>query len=95
MADRLIYADKLKAHYAWWEGGSREMTMDEAKSDFDSIIDLQPTVDPIKHGRWVIEPDATIMHCDVCGWVFEYYGGLEEEWNNCPHCGAQMDGGEK
>lgn len=44
-----------------------------------------------KHGRWVIEPDATVMHCNVCGWVFEYYGGLEEEWNNCPHCGALMD----
>ena len=43
---RLIDADKLKAHYAWWKGGSREMTMDEAKSDFDTIIDLQPTVYP-------------------------------------------------
>ncbi len=42
---RLIDADKLKAHYAWWEGGTREMTMDEAKSDFDTIIDLQPTVE--------------------------------------------------
>ena len=42
---RLIDADKLKAHYSWWEGGTREMTMDEAKSDFDTIIDLQPTVE--------------------------------------------------
>ena len=31
---RLIDADKLKAHYAWWEGGTREMTMGEAKKDF-------------------------------------------------------------
>lgn len=44
---RLIDADKLKAHYAWWKGGTREMTMDEAKSDFDAIIDLQPTVDVV------------------------------------------------
>ena len=44
---RLIDADKLKAHYAWWKGGTREMTMDEAKSDFDTIIDLQPTVEAI------------------------------------------------
>ena len=43
-----------------------------------------------KHGRWIIESDATVMHCDVCGWAFEYYGGLEEEWNYCPHCGALM-----
>lgn len=46
---RLIDADKLKAHYSWWEGGGREMTLDEAKRDFDTIIDLQPTVEP-KHG---------------------------------------------
>lgn len=44
MSDRLISADKLKAHYAWWKGGTRELTMDEAKHDFDTIIDLQPTV---------------------------------------------------
>ena len=48
--------------------------------------------DEPKHGRWIIEPDETVMHCDVCGWLFEYYGGLEEEWNHCPHCGASMDG---
>lgn len=45
---------------------------------------------PVKHGRWVIDPNST-MRCGVCGWVFEYYAGLEEEWNNCPHCGARMD----
>lgn len=43
---RLIWADKLKQHYAWWKGGSREMTMDEAKNDFDTIISLQPTAKP-------------------------------------------------
>ena len=48
-----------------------------------------------KHGKWIIEPDATVMHCGVCGWAFEYYGGLEEEWNYCPNCGARMDGGEE
>ena len=42
---RLIDADKLKQHYAWWEGGSAEMTLDEAKKTFDTIIDVQPTVD--------------------------------------------------
>lgn len=47
--------------------------------------------EPVRHGRWVIEPNATVMHCDVCGWAFEYYGGLEEEWNYCLHCGAKMD----
>ena len=42
---RLIDADKLKQHYAWWEGGSAEMTLDEAKKTFYTIIDVQPTVE--------------------------------------------------
>lgn len=35
---RLIDADKLKQHYAWWGEDS------EQKKLFDQIIDLQPTV---------------------------------------------------
>ena len=42
---RLIDADKLKQHYAWWENGTAEMTLDEAKRNFDAIIGVQPTVD--------------------------------------------------
>lgn len=34
---RLIDADKLKKHYAWWNN--------EEKKVFDDIVDLQPTVD--------------------------------------------------
>ena len=45
----------------------------------------------VKHGHWVIERDETVVHCNSCGWAYEYYGGLEEEWNYCPHCGAKMD----
>lgn len=48
---KLIDADKLKNHYSWWKGGTREMTMDEAKSDFDTIIDLQPSVDIVRCGE--------------------------------------------
>lgn len=36
---RLIDADKLKAHYAWW-GEDNEM-----KEIFDTIVDRQPTVE--------------------------------------------------
>ena len=34
---RLIDADKLKQHYAWWN--------DENKELFDTIVDIQPTVE--------------------------------------------------
>lgn len=41
--------------------------------------------------RFIIEPDRTIMHCNICGWAYEYYAGLEEEWNYCPHCGMKNE----
>ena len=44
---RLIDTDRLKAHYCWWSGGTKEMTIDEAKKTFDTIIDVQPTVDAV------------------------------------------------
>lgn len=39
---RLIDADKLKQHYAWWN--------DESKELFDTIVDAQPTVEPENAG---------------------------------------------
>lgn len=39
---RLIDADKLKQHYAWWN--------DEYKELFDTIVDAQPTVEPESAG---------------------------------------------
>lgn len=39
---RLIDADKLKTHYAWWDDFDH---LRETKKDFDTIIDLQPTVE--------------------------------------------------
>ena len=36
---RLIDADALKKHYAWWE--------DDRQKLFDSIVDQQPTVDAV------------------------------------------------
>ena len=46
-----------------------------------------------KTGTWIVtngacEPDY--MECSQCRWITEYYGGLEEEWNYCPRCGAKM-----
>lgn len=54
---RLIDADRLKAHYCWWAGGSKEMSIDEAKRTFDVIIDVQPTVDAVE-----------VVRCKDCKW---------------------------
>lgn len=89
---RLIDADKLKKHYAWWKGGTRELTMDEAKSDFDTIIDLQPTIEP-KRGRWITSLERTTgghgvytkIVCSECG------KSAVDMYSFCPNCGAKMD----
>ena len=64
---RLIDADKLKQHYAWWENGTAEMTLDEAKRNFDAIIGVQPTVDAVevvrcKDCEYWVETDVPIFH---------------------------------
>lgn len=64
---RSIDADKLKKHYAWWKGSTRTLTMDEAKSDFDVIVDLQPTIEA--EPRWIPvteklpEEDTDVLIC--------------------------------
>lgn len=64
-----------------------------AISDVADMLTHFPAADvvEVRHGRMVIEPDATVMHCNVCGWAYQYYAGLEEEWNYCPNCGSRMD----
>lgn len=61
---RLIDADRLKAHYCWWSGGTKEMTIDEAKKTFDTIIDIQPTVEQPQTNA--TENMVEIVRCKDC-----------------------------
>ena len=50
------------------------------------IVDEEPTVDPVKHGKWVAQDAGyTRFMCSACGsknyWGYEKY---------CPNCGAKM-----
>ena len=86
---RLIDADKLKQHYAWWkDGGARS----EDAMIFDQIVDMQPTVEVRNKGKWidlgwVDEEYGERMGCPFCG--KETFGG-----NFCSKCGADMRGEE-
>lgn len=87
---KLIDADKLKEHYAWWDN--------EDKKIFDTIIDLQPTVDaePVRRGHWIKANDSmsspfdTMKRC-LCSECREWAAVT----SYCPNCGARMDEEEK
>ena len=74
-----------------------------AYADVMYNIDIMPAADvqPVKRGKleerigyggW----GDTYYHCSVCGsdWVFEEGTPKANEWNFCPHCGADMRGDE-
>ena len=78
--------------------GKRLIDADAFFNDFPELKNYEHAsqeyevdAEPVKHGHWVVERDEMVMHCASCVWVFEYYGGLEEAYNFCPHCGAKMD----
>lgn len=87
---RLIDADCLK------EKG-RYDDYDEFVVDYDDIKNA-PTIDPVKHGRWITsncvisygtksQPKVyTECKCSVCGGRF---GRMSDLF--CYHCGAKMD----
>lgn len=78
---KLIDADKLKEHYAWWDN--------EDKKIFDTIVDLQP--DAVIHGWWInhISEDGATdgIYCSIC----DYEIDRDARYKYCPNCGAKMD----
>lgn len=58
-----------------------------------SLFKLAEDAEPVRHGKWEVNNTYGYMDmtCSVCGWLYEYYLGLEDEWNFCPNCGAKME----
>lgn len=85
---RLIDADKLKQHYAWWN--------DENKKLFDIIVDAQPTVETQKNdcGKWEHIGDDE-WSCSCCGFIRHTEGSWENPYaKNCKNCGEKMERGQ-
>ena len=89
---RLIDADKLKEHYAWW--GDDDSTDDSIKQKelFDTIVDLQPTLSFTPCGtkletsaQWIRE--GLVFRCSACGDIWGHVHG----YKFCPNCGAKME----
>ena len=70
-------------------------------------IEAAPTIDPVKHGRWIpgreisktyigdccVGIDYEDWRCSECGDVYQQPD--KPKWKHCPNCGAKMDEGEE
>lgn len=94
---RLIDADELKEYIHNQDGRPFiGITIGEA---FQMMVDEQPTIEERKTGNWIhtdtqagydINGDlvwADMMKCETCG--FEICT-IQEQYNYCPNCGADM-----
>lgn len=74
------------------------------KYGITGVIEVAPTIDPVKHGKCTDE--SRYFHCSLCDYgvqdVFEGGFGKNDakttyvfekggEWRYCPNCGARMD----
>ena len=63
----------------------------------DAVADDAPTIDPVRHGRWVKEYDtgASMLMCSACeARVIEqaFYNATGTKGRSyCPYCGAKME----
>ena len=85
MTQRLIDADALKEYI---DCGHLRNPCEVCFSERDvvDLIDARPTIDAVRHGKWIEYPAADGMNqCSVCG-VLRF-----GDSNYCPNCGCRMD----
>ena len=94
---RLIDADKLKENFNNADAFRLNLELDRYAI---KCIDNAPTIDPVRHGRWLYtEAWPHRVYCSSC---YKTYAQKQwEVWEDgslprayCPNCGAKMDGGK-
>ncbi len=102
---RLIDADKLKQDH--FMGNECETCINDVgrcqdwhsytKMDFCGWIDDAPTMDSVKHGRWIEHHEPftwmgyTTWTCSKCGYECGYEKEIGLRTFYCPNCGCKMD----
>lgn len=87
---RLIDADKITLYYAGLKHIGAYDFQSIAKYFYDQIQE-QPTVDPVKHGKWEPVARGLRVKCSVCESGMESHPIAFSSYDFCPHCGAKMD----
>lgn len=68
-------------------------TRDLMLLNLEQMVRISPTIDAVKHGRWIEDDDGDGRHCSVCGVDYCDLVTYPENFNFCPMCGAKMDAG--
>ena len=67
---------------------------DGFKQAFTAIVNGEPTINPVKKGKWIIYTlsmfDGEDCKCSECGQI-----SCAPYWNFCPNCGSRMEGCEQ
>lgn len=69
---------------------------------FENAIEAAPTIDPVKHGKWLIRDNPGTgwyrVTCSECGEdvtsvapVIGFFPNAKVIWQFCPDCGAKME----
>lgn len=82
-----------KALYRFWKNEAEEATKNEIRKMYADYFFSKSNTYPVKHGQWklvgkIYDGKADIWKCSVCG------GTVMFLTDDCPYCGAKMDGGE-
>lgn len=84
---RLIDADETIREIVW-NSLSESGEAIEATAKAIRCIENMPSIDTVKHGRWIRTTKADyVWECSVCG-----YGLCDNRTTYCYDCGARMDG---
>ena len=92
---RLIDADQLSRLCEIMKKDKLNSVPEVIWNQFRTIVECSPTMNPIKHGRWIYEGKRgrfPACKCSVCGNIENLdWAVIGDNVNYCPKCGAKMD----
>ena len=69
----------------------RLIDADELAPMIARLFEMMPTVNSIKHGKWIDKYGDGDWHCTRCGAIVEKHEQDYRNWYFCYHCGAKMN----